>query len=618
MRFTLLVQIVFIVTAVMLVVVLRLGENDSSSPFPGSSVLFAASPSRSPLAQRLNCEDDDAPCDRHQWTGGGVHGLSEGEENVALDNVSAELRAASIDLFKVPLSEMKQRHLSRVAPHTITRFRRLFMAFAANKNKDCWIRMDPLKQLQCHLWANKLNSIDVKRSALFSGVPVDSLCSVFLSCTLWKRGRHGRQLTPSLLQGVFRTLRDDDELLNSSQLMLRNVIHGGTNWHEYPWLPNGLKVCEDLIVGRSTSAKSLSTIDVRAVFQGGDLTMQQVAGPDGLPVKRLATRDNGSPNVEFTRTLTSLEAMSVLYHRATNGGRPQPIVYPATSNLRECRTTAINVLLLTGDSMARQLFWRIVELLRHGPQGQVRVPYGSTWVNTSLRYYPTQRHGMWYDLILEIYPGHDELHRFESLMPYDTLFHGAPYKRSPDTVHRFFSKIVEQRRHNHCGGDDSAVKPTVHHEEPLFYLVLLFDAITSRPRTDALAPCVPAMHSELPSGTNSFDFKSLQRAVARGWNLMHDPPISSLRALGIRIPLHVHNANAWERHESPTTFDWLGRMATQCNVTTAPPSASFLGNTTSEEHESSTPTSDWIVGEHPISDSTYFYRAATQLRHNAD
>ncbi|CUG84320.1 membrane-associated protein, putative, partial [Bodo saltans] len=405
MSYTVLVRIVLVVVAVQLVVVLWPTKNDSkrhSLRIDNGVALPTGC-----LAQRFGCEGDGG-----QWTGGGVHGLSEGEENIALDNVSAVLRAASFELFNVSLFDVNKHHLSHTAPVSLTRFRQLLMTLVANKNKDCWIRMNPLKQLQCHLWANKLNSVvGANKSVLFSGVPVDSLCSVFLSCAMWKRGRHGRQLTPALLQSVFNTLRHDDELLNSSQLMLRNVIHGGTNWHEYLWLPNRLKVCEDLIVGRSTSAKSLSTIDVRAVFQGGDLTMQQVAGPDGLPVKRLATRDNGSPNVEFTRTLTSLEAMSVLYHRATNGGRPQPIVYPATSNLRECRTTAINVLLLTGDSMARQLFWRIVELLRHGPQGQVRVPYGSTWVNTSLRYYPTQRHGMWYDLILEIYPGHDELHR---------------------------------------------------------------------------------------------------------------------------------------------------------------------------------------------------------------
>ncbi|CUI13035.1 GPI-anchored surface protein, putative [Bodo saltans] len=558
-----------------------------------------------------------------QWTGGGVRGLSEGEENVALDNVSAALRAAFIDLFHVPMHLFDIRHLSRAAPHTITRFRRLFMSFAVNRNHDCMVRMDPYKQLQCHLWANKLNNNNNVRtvggrSVLFSGTPAHSMCSLALSCSLWKRGRHGTQLTPALLQGVFRTLKRDDELRNSSQLMLRNVIHGGSNWHEYQWLPNRLKVCEELIVG-STPPSKTPIVDARALFQGGDLTIDQRQAPSGFPVKRLATRDNGSARKELTRTLTALEAMSVLYHRATNGGRPQLIVYPATSTLRECRTTAINMLLVSGDSIARQLFWRVVELLRRGPQGQVRVPYASAWVATSFRHFPVQRYYKWMDVVLAIYPGHDELHVFEPLMPHDTVFHGAKYKRSStNTVHTFFAKTAAERQRQ-CNNNNTMK------DEPLFYIVYLFDAITARPRTDALAPCLPAIpFSTFPLPTTNFAFAALQRAVAQGMTLIHDPPIPSFRALGIRIPLHVHNANAWDLDESPTTYKWLERMATQCNVTTAsvlpPPSVSTTLATQQTslgavERNAEHSSQEWIVGEHPPSDMTHLYRVETQLKH---
>ncbi|CUG90201.1 membrane-associated protein, putative, partial [Bodo saltans] len=224
MRSTSLGLAVFALCTVMSVV-LWLGGNDS-----GSGRLSVVTTSAAPVAEEQRFDADEVSRSDHhhwQWTGGGVRGLSEGGENIALDNVSATLRAAFIDLFNVPMFHFDLRHVSRTAPHIITRFRRLFMSFAVNSNDDCLIRMDPFKQLQCHLWANKLNSaVGAERSTIFSGVPLSSLCSLYLSCSLWKRGRHGIQLTPALLQGVFRTLQQDDELRNSSQLMLRNVIHG--------------------------------------------------------------------------------------------------------------------------------------------------------------------------------------------------------------------------------------------------------------------------------------------------------------------------------------------------------------------------------------------------------
>lgn len=234
MRSTLVAQVVFVFCCAISLVLL--GTTD-----PGSN---------RPTTQQFDAEATTSPCPPlGQWTGGGVRGLSEGEENIVQDNVSASLREAFINVFNTSIFDFESRHLSSVAPHSIAQLHQVFMPLASKSNEDCMFRMDPLKQLQCHLWGNKLNSVVVGvNSTLFSGVPASSLCSLFLSCALWKRGRHSRHLTPALLQSVFNTLRHDNELLNSSQLMLRNVIHGGANWHEYPWLPNRLKVCEDFIV----------------------------------------------------------------------------------------------------------------------------------------------------------------------------------------------------------------------------------------------------------------------------------------------------------------------------------------------------------------------------------
>ncbi|CUG91564.1 Hypothetical protein, putative [Bodo saltans] len=556
----------------------------------------------------------------HQlWTGGGVRGLSEGDENVAKDAMSAKLREAFIELFHLPMAQFEHRHISRVSAYSVTQFRRLFMSLAAvNNNSDCLVRMDPFKQLQCYLWAEKLRPLGggdgaaPATSALFSGLAVDSMCSLALSCSVWKRGRYQRRLTPAYLGSVFNAIVHDKKLLNSSQLLLRNVVHGGDNWREYEWLSDRLKVCEAMIL---ESNFTTTDIDARALFQGGDITTRSVKDSHGrLSSLHLATRDNGDQRVELTRRLTSLEAISVLHHKATNQATPQWIVYPATSTQKQCRTTAINMLLFTGDSLGRQSFRRLLDALRRGtpsPSDEVRVPYGSKFVRTNFRHWPSKAVAKWQDAVLVIYPSYDELHMFESLMPHHNVFYGLPFKRPSNTVNTFFENVVAERRRLRCGengGIPPASNVATEEEEPLFYIVFLWDAITNRPRTESLAPCLPALPlSEFPLRT-THDYDALKRAADQGMNLFHDPPVPSFRALGIRIPLHVHNSNMWDRVESPTTSDWLTRMSVHCNMTTL--SSPLNGAATSLRLPG-----DWVVGEHPTSDSTHLYRVTTQLKH---
>ncbi|CUG91563.1 Hypothetical protein, putative [Bodo saltans] len=367
-------------------------------------------------------------------------------------------------------------------------------------------------------------------------------------------------------------------------------------------------------------------IDARALFQGGDITTRSVKDSHGrLSSLHLATRDNGGgqEEVQLTRTLTALETMSVLHHKATGGQHrsPQWIVYPATSTQKQCRTTAINMLLFTGDSIGRQFFRRLVDVLRRSSLGgQVSVPYGSTFVNTSFRHWPSKDYTDWQDMVLAIYPTHDELHVFDSLMSFSTVAAGSPYERTSNTVNAFFENAVAQRRRHRCGDDGESNGPTSAsnnlqgQEEPIFYLVHLFDAITSRPRTDGLAPCLPLPPlSDFPlPGTNSFSL--LKRAATLGMNLIPDPPIRPFRALGIRIPLHVHNSNMWERDESATTSDWLTKMAVNCSVEA--PNVSLASAVPEKKGiRWLADGDDWTVGVHPSSDITHLYRVSTQLRH---
>jgi hypothetical protein len=99
------------------------------------------------------------------------------------------------------------------------------------------------------------------------------------------------------------------------------------------------------------------------------------------------------------------------------------------------------------------------------------------------------------------------------------------------------------------------------------YLVYLCDALTVRPRKDAMAPCTPAVPTvgDFPP-LRSLNFERLQKALTLGMDLVASPPPIPLRALGVRIGLHVHAANMWEMQGSPSTYDWLSRMATGCNT----------------------------------------------------
>ncbi|CUG46601.1 membrane-associated protein, putative [Bodo saltans] len=236
-----------------------------------------------------------------------------------------------------------------------------------------------------------------------------------------------------------------------------------------------------------------------------------------------------------------------------------------------------------------------------------KLPYGSELLRLNFRHWPVNDRSKSRDMILAIYPTHDELFTFQSLMPYSVLG-GAQFVRTNESVNTYFAAITSRRAAKLCNKTDESpngdnrsdtFRIEQNGEEALFYLVFLSDSITSRSRTDALAPCVlPAQPivSEFPP-KDSHNFNAMKDSVSRGLTLVHDPPVPSLRSLGARIPMHVISANIWELHESPTTYEWLMRMATgNCNVTTAP----LRGD-------------EWRFGEHPTSDVTHLYRASTVL-----
>jgi hypothetical protein len=536
--------------------------------------------------------DNDA---EFSWTGGGVKGTAEAHVNLGLGRIHDDVVASFRSHIGVSIVEY-QRGLvvgdarrSTIRNSSIFAFHNYFTRnITVNTNEDCEYRMPPDQQLLCHAWAElhrkAKRSHGAAPSPLFTGAPLHSMCSLFLGCLMWKRGRYSRRLTDGLLRATFQGLVDNEALYNSSRLMQRNLIHGGKNWREYDWLQDRLVVSRDLI-----TSVDPSPIDVRSAFQGGELTLHIDRHPEGWMNRSFAVRDNGKEAFELTRPLTALETIAVMYHRAVSGSRKQTVL-PAAPSPSTCRVPAIRVLVFSGDSIAKQLFRRLVDLVRHGPQGQVMVPYGARLLPTHFRHWPSLDHSKFQDQVLAIFPTHDEFRSFDSLLPFGVVRYGKPYIKRNDTVNAFFAAIAARRRRRYCGGQQ--VDATAPEDGALFYIVFLNDPITARPRSDAMAPCVPAVPTlgTYPERQLS-NYFLLRAALKRGVDLIPNPPVVPLRSLGVRIGMHVHSSNIWEIHGSPNTYDWLSRMATgRCRV---------QGHT------------------HPLSDETHLYLVSTMLRRSS-
>ncbi|CUE55314.1 membrane-associated protein, putative [Bodo saltans] len=585
------------------------------------------------------------------WSGGGVDDMSEGEENERLDHLHRVMLKEWNISTDIGIGDQQD----SLARFVVGFFKHLNVT--SNTNTDCATRLPPNQQLLCHTWASlnhNNSSLDNASfsSPLFSGIPLHSMCSLFLSCYLWKRGRYSIMLTPESLRNTFNGLVRDDELMNSSQLLLRNLIHGGDNWCEYEWLADRVDTSKDILHAQ------VNSVDVRSVFQGGEITIQRNLQRTGVRSLNnnshdsrrwgswyAAVRDNGDDQFHYMRQLSSIETIAVLHHRATAGKDMQMVVFPRQDDVKkksqpeeedeeECRVPAMNVILFTGDSIAHQLFRRLLDVVRHGGggrgpnnnNGSVKVPYGATGHHrtTNFRHWPTREHSKSRDMILAIYRTYDEFISFESLMPQPVVFGGRRFVRSEESVSAYFEAVAQTRAARYCNNsqhprDSSTARRKIGNhayvDEALFYLVFLSDPITARPRTESLAPCIPAqiIHGEFPP-INVHHYEAMRDGASRGMTLVHDPPVTPLRALGVRIPMHVVSANVWEWHESPNTYEWLMRMATNCSVvaddhTTSSDSAKVEAAASS----SSSIGGDWRYGHHPSSDATHLYRVETLL-----
>ncbi|CUI14286.1 GPI-anchored surface protein, putative [Bodo saltans] len=396
---------------------------------------------RSPVASSKLFLVDDQQCapttsptphvTEFRWSGGGVSGPTEGEENVHLDTtIHVDFLREFESAIGVPAASFESFDTLNVTQHNFAAFVNFFTSnVAVNTNPDCADRFNASHQLLCHVWAAQQhikshdNNITIDgngASFLFKGTALHSMCSLFLACAEWKRGRYSVPLSKELLQSTFDKVATDTKLMSASRVLLRNLIHGGSNWREYDWLADREETSLELLMSET------SPVDVRSAMQGGEITIRNVTNVNGAVTQRFSARRNGEIHHHLTRPLSALETIAVLHHRATSG-KPQMVVFPRSESIVapddafiECRVPAINVLLFSGDSIGRQKFIRLIDLVRQGPQGQVLVPYGTELLKTNFRHWPVQDRMRWWDIVLAIYPTHDELLLFTCVsdLPY--------------------------------------------------------------------------------------------------------------------------------------------------------------------------------------------------------
>lgn len=547
-----------------------------------------------------------------------MQGLSEGMSNAEVDKQHQLFLAAFERHFKSSPSHFLQ--LLNVTKTQTHAFLNLFSnSIAAKGNSDCHLQMSPRSQMLCHLWAAHVHPADSNTpSSLFSEVPLNSLCSLYMSCISWRRGCYSTRLSVSLLESTFNTMRADARLSHSSRLLRRNFVHGIGNTAENDWLTQRLQTSHDVL---STAAGG--TVDVRPVFQGGEMTLLDMPydnADDGSSTTTMTTsfafRDNGDAVFEQTAPLTVLQTLSILYHRAA-GDTSVKVHFPllhGSGGGGACLVPPLNVLLFSGDSVNHELYRRLLDAIRNGV-GPVQVPFsgnGSRRLRTNFSFWPAHDLPNGPDRILAVYPTHDDYFDVHCEMENDVLLRGGKPDKTT-SISRYFYETARKRAASYCSGDGDAV------EHALFYLVFLRDPITTTPRTPALAPCVPPQRfvGEFPP-RNSLNYYPMVSSLSKNNQSRFPEPRMFLRTFGVRIGMHVHGSNIWEFHPSPNTYAWLTRMATDCRMA-GPLSVGSEHNasTLTHKHRSNNSTSDreelWTFGEHPRSDHTVLFLTTPPL-----
>lgn len=435
---------------------------------------------------------------------------------------------------------------------------------------DCIYHLLPQQQFMCHMWWSTARRQSTTNEDIDPVLGIDSLmrsslCSVWMACGYWRRGTFDVKVTPSRLRDTYK--RSVLPLLKQHRmavaLLRRNFVHSGRsaartatkssllddvdeNTAEYAWLAERTAaqladiVKRNMIITRAV--KRPTPTDVRSVFQGGEVGFDQVN-------VSAVIRDNGDPLQHPVPILSSSEVLAVLFHRALRSAArsvfPRLVCPDGSARVWE----PFHVLVFSGDSLTREVFFRLIHHLRYGVRRPV-VPLstGSGNLTTDHDWMPFMDIPIQEDYVYAVYKTHDDLTMFDSVAHNNT---------AAKTINQYFVELAADRRRHLCGHGVAA-------DAALLYLVLLWDPFTQRPRRDVLAPCRSPLGMEQP--VPSSRLRLLFYTKHKKLNVTPLHPAVPLQLLGANLAVHVHGAVHWERAMFPTLGEHWVASAGDCDA----------------------------------------------------
>ncbi|CUG87677.1 membrane-associated protein, putative [Bodo saltans] len=528
-----------------------------------------ASPPRSPSEEGTNDAAMGARKEHFTWSGGGVRGRSEAITNVLLEEWHVKIR----DSLGAGLGSF-----DRMSEAALLSMANEFQRNATNivlDNADCLRAMTPADLLLCHAWAASTAPeyhVGGAPRRLFHNYTLASMCAHTMACGVWARGRYSTRLNATFLNSIYQLVVADTVAASQRAPLVRNVVHRGGTGPEHRWFAERMELAAYrkqrhaawLAEWSLTNRRDVGVaLDVRPFHQGGAMWLNVTTNSTPHFVVE-QTRNSGETVRTASTTFTASEALAILHHRAMSGSRSQVTVIQddKSGGPSSCTVPTINVVVVSGDSIAFQVFRRLVGLVRDGVALPVTIDVGDEKLVTTSPARPNFGFGKWLDVVLAVYPTHDELRTFQSLMPHE-VYMGKRYEtEGKPTLNSIFGAEAQRRRRRFCNGSMNARAPEP--EEALFYVIFLWDPLTVRPRRDALAVCGP-----MAVGQEALKFDQIaapiRSAVEKGGMTLEPPvPVIPLRNLGVNIGLHAQGSSNWEARVSASFEATLTLMATGC------------------------------------------------------
>ncbi|CUG89478.1 Hypothetical protein, putative [Bodo saltans] len=257
-----------------------------------------------------------------------------------------------------------------------------------------------------------------------------------MACGVWARGRYSTRLNATFLNGIFQLVVADTVAAAQRAPLVRNVVHRGLSGPEHRWFAERMElaayrkqrhamwVAEWSLTNWKEAGVAL---DVRPFHQGGAMWLNLTTNTNPHFVVE-QTRNSGESVRTASTTFTASEALAILHHRAMSGSRSQVTVIQddKSGGSSFCTVPTINVV-VSGDSIAFQVFSRLLRLIRDGVALPVTIIVGDEMLATTSPARPNFGFGKWFDIVLAIHATHYELRTFQSLMPHD-VYMGKRYE----------------------------------------------------------------------------------------------------------------------------------------------------------------------------------------------